>query len=83
MGPKTPHSTVLSSKEEAIIVAFRKHTLLPRMMELSGELQVRRDATLCAELTSYLCGHPLLPTSGTALGRLLFPPLYCHRSAEW
>ena len=26
---KTPHSTVLSSKEEAIIVAFRKHTLLP------------------------------------------------------
>src|SRR5882762_8192455 len=29
MGPKTPHSTVLSSKEEAIIVAFRKHTLLP------------------------------------------------------
>jgi hypothetical protein len=23
MGPKTPHSTVLSSKEEAIIVAFR------------------------------------------------------------
>src|SRR6195256_6170524 len=29
MGPKTPHSTVLSFKEEAIIVAFRKHTLLP------------------------------------------------------
>ena len=26
MGPKTPHSTVLSSKEEAIIVAFRKYT---------------------------------------------------------
>ena len=29
MGPKTLHSTVLSCKEEAIIVAFRKHTLLP------------------------------------------------------
>jgi hypothetical protein len=29
MGPKIPHSTVLSSKEEAMIVAFRKHTLLP------------------------------------------------------
>ena len=29
MGPKTPRSTVLSSEEEAIIVAFRKHTLLP------------------------------------------------------
>ena len=29
MGPKTPHSTVLSSEEDAIVVAFRKHTLLP------------------------------------------------------
>ncbi len=28
-GPKTPTSTVLSSEEEAIIVAFRRHTLLP------------------------------------------------------
>lgn len=28
-GPKDPHSTVLSLEEEAIIVAFRKHTLLP------------------------------------------------------
>jgi transposase InsO family protein len=28
-GPKVPKSTVLSIEEEAIIVAFRKHTLLP------------------------------------------------------
>src|SRR4051812_38400951 len=28
-GPKTPRSTILSLEEEAIIVAFRKHTLLP------------------------------------------------------
>src|SRR5215212_1976710 len=28
-GPKQPRSTVLSSEEEAIIVAFRRHTLLP------------------------------------------------------
>jgi transposase InsO family protein len=28
-GPKNPKSTVLSIEEEAIIVAFRKHTLLP------------------------------------------------------
>src|SRR5665213_2728560 len=28
-GPKDPSSTVLSIEEEAIIVAFRKHTLLP------------------------------------------------------
>ena len=29
MGPKQPHSTVLSPEEEATIVAFRRHTLLP------------------------------------------------------
>lgn len=29
MGPKQPRSTVLSTAEEALVVAFRKHTLLP------------------------------------------------------
>lgn len=29
MGPKEIRSTVLSKEEEALIVAFRKHTLLP------------------------------------------------------
>lgn len=29
MGPKETHSTVLSIEEEAVIVAFRRHTLLP------------------------------------------------------
>ena len=29
MGPKAPRFTVLSIEEEAIIVAFRRHTLLP------------------------------------------------------
>src|SRR5947208_15895222 len=29
MGRKAPHSTVLSAEEEALSVAFRKHTLLP------------------------------------------------------
>jgi len=28
-GPKSPHSTTLSEAEEAMIVAFRRHTLLP------------------------------------------------------
>ena len=28
-GPRDPKSTVLSLEEEAIIVAFRRHTLLP------------------------------------------------------
>src|ERR687886_1871549 len=29
MGPKQPRSTVLTLEEEAVIVAFRRHTLLP------------------------------------------------------
>lgn len=29
MGPKAPRSTVLSPEDEAVIVAFRRHTLLP------------------------------------------------------
>ena len=29
MGPKEKHSTVLSKEEEALVIAFRKHTLLP------------------------------------------------------
>ena len=29
MGPKVIRSTVLATEEEAVIVAFRKHTLLP------------------------------------------------------
>jgi transposase-like protein len=29
MGPKTPRSNVLTAEEEAAIIAFRKHTLLP------------------------------------------------------
>ncbi len=29
MGPRQPRSTVLSVEEEAVIVAFRRHTLLP------------------------------------------------------
>jgi transposase InsO family protein len=29
MGPKTPRSNVLTAEEEAAVVAFRKHTLLP------------------------------------------------------
>lgn len=29
MGPKQRHSTVLTAEEEALVVAFRKHTLLP------------------------------------------------------
>jgi hypothetical protein len=36
MGPKDRRSTVLSSAEEALIVAFRKHTLQPRRNRASS-----------------------------------------------
>jgi hypothetical protein len=29
MGPKQPNSTILTLEEEALMVAFRQHTLLP------------------------------------------------------
>jgi len=29
VGPKTPGSTVFTAEEEAVVVAFRKHMLLP------------------------------------------------------
>jgi hypothetical protein len=29
MGPKEVRSTVLTTEEEAVVVAFRRHTLLP------------------------------------------------------
>ena len=35
MGPRQPHSTVLSAEQEATIVAFRRQTLLP----LSGKIR--------------------------------------------
>jgi hypothetical protein len=28
-GPKSPHSTTLTEAEEAAVIAFRRHTLLP------------------------------------------------------
>src|SRR3546814_6113404 len=31
MGPKNPRSMVLSPDEEALVVAFRRHTLLPQI----------------------------------------------------
>jgi hypothetical protein len=30
MGPKVPRSTVLSKEDEALVVAFRRHTLRSR-----------------------------------------------------
>jgi hypothetical protein len=40
-GPKDAHSTVLNIEEEATIVAFRKHTLLPAWSR-TGRSHIRR-----------------------------------------
>ena len=38
MGPKTPKSTVLTPTEEAIVVEFRRRTLLP-LDDILGSLR--------------------------------------------
>src|SRR5215468_5563936 len=53
-GPKQPSSTVLSIEEEAIVVAFRRHTLLP----LSRK---RRSIAITTTLTS--SSERIWPTS--------------------
>ena len=57
MGPKTPHSTVLSSKEEAIIVAFRKHTLLPLTAAEQRQVAQRLTAAHAAMALWRACRH--------------------------
>jgi len=47
-GPKGPHSTTLSEAEEAMVVAFRRHTLLPL------------DDCLYEGLSGILCGRPVV-----------------------
>ena len=34
MGPKAIHSTILATEEKAMVVAFRRHTLLPAQRQL-------------------------------------------------
>ncbi|MDQ1158369.1 transposase InsO family protein [Sphingomonas sp. SORGH_AS 950] len=47
MGPKAIHSTVLTIEEEAMIVAFRRHTLLPLACpRVGGGLSLRPQPTI-------------------------------------
>jgi hypothetical protein len=52
MGPKQARSTVLSLEEEAMVVAFRRHTLLP--------LDAARRLPLCAPAHDP-APHPFVP----------------------
>ena len=60
MGPKAPRSTVSSAEEEAIIVALRKHTLLP--LDDCGAVAVGRTYLLCASFVwQCLSGSTMTP----------------------
>jgi hypothetical protein len=71
MGPHEPHSSVLTAEQEAMIVAFRRQTLLPR-----GRLFVRFAAkyskldsfkariVVCNDMASAVC-----PMSATSQSR--------------
>src|SRR5580698_11030467 len=60
-GPKEPRSTVLSGEEEAVVIAFRRHTLLPLDDCLYGFSQssricpVRRCIAACSATGSRGC----------------------------
>ena len=60
-GPKDPKSTVLSVEEEAIIIAFRRHTLLPLddcLYSLQATipcLTARRSTDVCSGTASLAC----------------------------
>ncbi|BBK44612.1 hypothetical protein STVA_46320 [Allostella vacuolata] len=61
-GPKEPRSTVLSAEEEAVIVAFRRYTLLPL-----------DDCLYALQPTIPHLTRPLLVVSHCVLGRRADP----------
>ncbi len=67
-GPKVARSTVLSLEDEAVIVAFRRHTLLPLddcLYALQASIPYPRTST-----SSYCAGGECPPT---ASARATFP----------
>ncbi len=79
-GPKEPKSTVLSSEEEAIIVAFRKHTLLPLddcLYALQATIPYLTRSSLHRCLArhgiSRLTTHRCLPTLATSSWPTILP----------
>ena len=70
MGPKAPRSTVLTAAEEAMAVAFRKHTLLPL-----DDCLYALQATIPHLTRSSL--HRCLQRHGISLSDLIHPPSAC------
>ena len=82
MGPKNPRSTVLSVEEEAIVVAFRKHTLLPLddcLYALQATIpHLTRSSLHCSGGVTGTTSTPSQPGQGTEfarrVGRAVPPP---------
>ena len=62
-GPTEPRSTVLSKSDEAAIVAFRRHTLLP-LDDCLYALQPSLPHLTRSSLHRYLQRHGIMPTTG-------------------
>jgi hypothetical protein len=67
-GPRQPSSTVLSIEDEAIIVAFRRHTLLP-LDDCLYTLQATIPRLTRSSL--HRCLRPLTTLANSAKARLL------------
>ncbi len=69
MGPKAPRSTVLTPAEEAMAVAFRRHTLLPlddclyALCRRRSRTWPARRSTGCSSDTTSLACQPSRPIS--------------------
>ena len=82
MGPKAPHSTVLTADEETLILAFRRQTLLP-LDDCLDALQATIPHLTRSSLHRLLQRHALsrLPTTEGARPRQPFkadPVGYLH-----
>ncbi len=69
-GPKDPHSTVLSLEDEAIIVAFRKHTLLA-LDDCLYALRATIPRLMRSSLHRCLQRHGISPLPDVEGGKLL------------
>ena len=75
-GPREPRSTVLTPAEEAVVVAFRRHTLLPLddcLYALQATIPSLTRSALHRCLHRCLCSDGLVPTLRRPGGALIAP----------
>src|SRR5882757_7528698 len=84
-GPTVPRSTVLSVEQEAVIVAFRKHTLLP-LDDRSLPRSTRRSRSLSHPHCAHRQRNPVRRSaeeSWRAYGQMAWTSLRSHLSSSW